>query len=296
MTDYPFGHIPFNQQIQIAAGDSVLTRAQNVGQLFSFQGAFYCISFDDYTTRRGRVFHINPRSGQMTQLGNAFAKTTSAAGDEAARGAPWRLCAWNNKLWLVTNQLDGTATSAIYRIRPDSDATWTLDKDIITSYGTGIVAAFGKLYVTFMYDSGTTPKAIYERDASGTWTARNTITVAHEAGFFKPFVFDSKLFAFQTIQDDSIAFIQSSLDGTTWTTDITTADLYTLVGQYVNDARIGSIVTLKDNLYVVVIGAEPASAGYILKRIPGTSPGTWTVQKTSSAGFAGYAAVISTPT
>ena len=296
VTDYPFAMIPFNQEIQIA-GAGAATYASNVGQIIKFQGAFYCISFDDYTTVRGTVWRINPRSGNLSKLGNGFAKTGSNLGTESNHGAPWRLIAWDNKLWVVTNQL-ASATCAVFRIRPDADTVWSEDKEIAGSYGTGLATAFGKLYVTFMYASGTTPKAIYERDEAGTWTARATMTSAGYAGFFKPVAFDSKVFAFkQDEAADSVTSIIATTDGVTWTEDLSDSALNTLVGQELNDAKIGAVLIFKSNLYVVVIGEEPGSAGKILKRVPGAiaASGVWTLQTTAAAGFSGYAAVLTTP-
>jgi hypothetical protein len=293
VNDYPFCTIPYNQQIQIAAG-STPTYASTVGQIVKFQGTFYAISLDDSATVRGTVWRINPRSGQLSRLGNGFAKTGSAIGTESNHGAPWRLAAWNGRLWVVTNQLE-SATCAVLSIRPDSDTTWDEDKEIATSFGTGLVAAFGNLYVTFMYAAAATPKAIWERNALGTWTARATMVSAGYAGFFKPFVFDSKLFAFK--QDEvsgSVTSIIATLDGTTWTEDLSDGDLNTLVGQELNDAKVGGIMTFKGNLYVIIIGEEPGAAGKILKRIPGAIGGTWTLQHTATEGLTGYGAVLTT--
>lgn len=294
--DYLFGKVPFNQQIQIAAG-TTLTNCIEVGFLTKFQGLFYFTSLDDSATRRGTVWSLDPFSGQMRRVGNSFAGATWATGTESNRGAPWFLTSWGNKLWAITNEYAGAKTCAVYRIRPGVDTTWIKDFEVVAgTYGMGICVHAGFLYATFMYDAGVTPKSIYRRSSDGVWTAVDTIVAANYAGYFRPFSFDSKIFAFRASTSGSTTTtIRASADGgTTWADDLSDANLNTLIGRHPDGSEITTCVTFKGNQYVIDTGSEPTRNGNILKRVPGNIPGTWSVVKSAAAGFTGQAAVITT--
>jgi hypothetical protein len=294
--DYLFGKVPFNQQIQIAAGTTP-TNVIEVGYVFKYQGQFYFTSLDDSATRRGTVWSLDPFSGQMTRIGNGFAGATFAAGTESNRGAPWFITGWGDRLWTITNQYAGATTCAIYRIRPGVDAAWVKDVEFAGgSYGMGLCTHLGYLYATLMWDAGGSPKAVYRRSAEGTWAAVDTVVIAGYGGYFRPFSFDDKIFAFQSNQAGSpvVTKIRSSPDGVTWSDDLTDANLNTLIGFHADGSEITTTITFKGNQYVIDVGDEPSRAGHVLKRVPGAAPGTWTVAKSAAAGFTGYAAVLTT--
>lgn len=296
--DYLFGKVPFNQQIQIGAGTTP-TNVMEVGAIISFQGLFYFTSLDDSATRRGTVWSMDPYSGQMVRVGNPFAGDAWDVPDhETNRGAPWLLATWGNRLWCVTNNYASGSTPAVFRIRPGVDGTWVNDIDLPTgSYGTGIVSYRGYLWVAIYCDPGATPKTIYRRDASGQYTATDTLVTANTAGYFRPVGFDQKLFVWRHRVVLGVAQTEVRVtadDGTTWADDITDAGLQALIGASPDPSNIATQVEFKGSLYVVDIGTEPTRNGNILKRAAGASPGTWSVVKTAPAGFTGYAAVLTT--
>jgi len=293
--DYQHGQVPFNQQIQIAAGLTE-TNVEAVGDIIKYQGLYYFCSLDDTATRRGTVWSMNPYDGQMIRIGNPFAGATFTVAPESALGPPWKLAPWNSRLWATTNQYAGTSACGVFRIRPGIDGEWVKDAQFATCAGTGLLTCLGYLWATFYFEAGTTPKCIYQRTSDGVWTARDTYVHAGAGGSFKPFFFDNKIFYFRSLQNlvPTQCLIRASADGITFADDLTDANFFTLTAQHLDDAKIGGSYEFLGNLYVVVIGTEPTAPGLILKRVPGNSPGTWSVVKTSTAGFTGYAAVITT--
>jgi hypothetical protein len=293
--DYLHGKVPFNQQIQIAAGLTE-TNVECVQGIIKFQGLYYFCSFDDTATRRGTVWSMNPFDGQMIRIGNPFAGSAFAVAPESNRGAPFALAPWNSRLWAITNNYAGGSTSGVYRIRPGVDGAWVKDAEFASTYGTGLLSCLGYLWATLHFDAGTTPKCIYQRTSDGVWTARDTYVHAGSGGTSKPFFFDNKIFYFRGLANlvPSQLLIRASTDGITFADDITDANLFALTGYHLDDSRIGGIHTFKGNLYIILTGTEPTTSGQILKRVPGASPGTWSVVKSAAAGFTGYGAVITT--
>lgn len=179
-------------------------------------GTIYVASLDT-GGNGGRVFELDLASASLTPLGAAF------SGGEV----PYALAYGMGRLWVGTNNGDGTPGRVLY-IRPDIDTAFTEDEDFASTLGGVCALAFynGLLYAGLDNESGAAGE-VRVRAMSGTWSqsvagsgtaAMNGYTALH--------VFENKLYGLYYDSAGPTLLIRR-YDGSSWGTVYTAGDAAT---------------------------------------------------------------------
>lgn len=198
-------------------------------------GAIYFGTWDTGTSSAnvsGRIMELDPNSGQMTNVGNVNSLTGYI---------PWSLWFHNGELWAGLHRSDTTA-GRIYRIKPNEQSTWTLDRDLTTDSvgGCTLINAFqGKMYFGSTAASGTFAK-FGNRDTAGTYSLIYTGTggtAQDHNGFNAACVFGDNLYFSYWNPDATPVSLIKKYDGTTVTTAFTVTSVANvpIIGMFVHD-------------------------------------------------------------
>jgi hypothetical protein len=198
-------------------------------------GKVYLATWDTGTTSSniaGRVLRLDPNSGQLTNVGNVNTLTGYL---------PWALKFHNGELWVGAHR-SNTSAGRIYRIKPEEQTTWTLDRDLTTdSVGacTLIDSYKGKMYFGSSAASGTFAKW-GSRDTTGTYALLYTGTggtAQDYNGFYASCVFgDNIYFSYWNPDTTEISLIKK-YDGSSVTTakDVAAVASVPIIALFVND-------------------------------------------------------------
>jgi hypothetical protein len=198
-------------------------------------GKIYLATWDTGTTNSniaGRVLRLDPNSGQLTNVGNV---------NTLAGYLPWALKFHNGELWVGAHRSD-TSAGRIYRIKPEEQTTWTLDRDLTTdSVGacTLIDSYKGKMYFGSSAASGTFAKW-GSRDTTGTYALLYTGTggtAQDYNGFYASCVFgDNIYFSYWNPDATEISLIKK-YDGSSVTTakDVAAVAAVPIIALFVHD-------------------------------------------------------------
>lgn len=215
---------------------------------------------------RGRVFALEPSTGQLTQVGNSFGSGTG----EAAGGMPMALCSYGGQLWAGTYGVTAAGSGLIYSIYAGVSQTWTLDHT--TAAGQGYVTSManykGDLYVATMADAASAA-LLLKRSTLGVWTTSDTLTSAAAAAHYYAslIVFEGNLYAGYYDSGAGGTTLIRKFDGTSWTTAVTVGATYAW-------KQVGAAYIWKGDLYMTFVasGATISAAdGFVLKLTSGTS-------------------------
>ena len=186
----------------------------------------------------GRILKLDPNSGQLTNVGNVNSLTGYI---------PWALWFHNGELWAGLHR-SNTSAGRIYRIKPEEQTSWTLDRDLTTdSVGpcTVINAYKGKMYFGSAAASGTFAKFGY-RDASANYTLLYTGTggtAQDYNGFYAATVFGDNLYFSYWNPDATEVSLIKKYDGTTVTTAFTVTSLadVPIIALFVHDGVLYAV-------------------------------------------------------
>ena len=222
-------------------------------------GTIYLSTFDGGTSSStwvGRVFALELTTATLTPIGAVF----------PTGHLPYALAWHNGMLWCGTHRQTTDVAGKVLRIRPDlPDAAW-LEETFTVGYNVAALLSWqGMLYAGTTAPAGafgqilrrdTTAWATAQVGSGGTATANN--------GYLAFCEFNGALYAsFWNADTPAVATIQSTTDGTTWTTRYTGAG---------STARPFIVLTVdKGELFAIGGGAHLTVA--ILRTPDGT---TWT--------------------
>jgi hypothetical protein len=264
-SDYQLAKLP-------TTGASVIPKC--VTTLINGDGSVYLGTWDSGTSSAnvvGRILKLDPNSGQLTNVGDVNSLTGYI---------PWALKFHNGELWAGLHR-SNTSAGRIYRIKPNEQTTWTLDRDLTTdSVGpcTVIESYNGKMYFGSAAASGTFAK-FGSRDSAGTYALVYTGTggtAQDYNGFYAATVFaDNLYFSYWNPDGTEVSRIMK-YDGTTVTTAFTVTSLADLpiIGLYV------------DNGVLYAIGAIVSGTTYTGLLLSTTDGTTWT-NRTSNIPLSG---------
>ena len=160
---------------------------------------------------KGRVFHLDPESGALTQIGSTFPTSH----------IPNALCWALGRLWCGTyTGNDNTAESRIYFIRPGIDTDWTLDATSTNSPAIQSLAHFqGLIYAAQEGGTGGEAPLIRVRSiTAGTWSTSDTGTAGSHTTYLDLIVFKSNLYAsYYSDAAPDVSLIRK-FDGSSWST------------------------------------------------------------------------------
>lgn len=175
----------------------------------------------------GRVFALDILSTNIVQVGGGF------SGGEV----PYTMAYHMGRLWMGTNQGDGSASS-VYYFRPGIDTAWTTDRTLTTDSAGGAcsMASYGgSLYVGCDAPNGTASK-ILARNGVGTWSTSHTAaTTAQNNGHLSMMVFEDNLYA--GYWNNTSTSLVKKFNGTTWSTVYTGAGvtIRPYIGMFISD-------------------------------------------------------------
>lgn len=171
------------------------TKCLAVISMLAANNLIYVSTYDkgtDDTTFMGRVFSLDPNTGQLTQLGPTF----------PTGHLPVSMCWAFGRLWIGTYRNDPNNQGRIYFFRPGVDTTWTLDRTVAANYTSvaSLCVYRGLLYASELGKQGTAG-IITVRAAAGTWSTSDTgpstdsFPSAGTNGFGAMIVFNDALYA-----------------------------------------------------------------------------------------------------
>lgn len=224
--------------------------AYSAGASGFHNGAYF---FGTIAYAKGRLFKLNPDSGQLTVIIGVMGTDYTAYSIFSFLGS------------LFVGVSDGAATPAsyIYRCNPDGDTAWTVDSAALIGVPVSMVNFLGNLYIgTGSRQAGVDMK-VYKRTPSGTYSAVLTdaspwnVTCGGQLA-----VFADRIFCYQA------GVIYSSTDGAAWSSEL---DVYTTYSSFTGFC--GRPVEFNGTLYWPFHESSGgASDGRVLKR---TSAGVW---------------------
>ena len=251
-------------QLAVIPRDGSGNQAKAVVSIANGDGKIYLGTWDTGTSSSdiaGRVLRLDPNSGQLTNVGNVNSLTGYI---------PWALRFHNGELWAGLHR-SSTAAGRIYRIKPEEQTAWTLDRDLTTdSVGPcTIIDSFqGKMFFGSAAASGTFAKW-GSRDASATYTLLYTGTggTAQDFnGFYASVVFaDNLYFSYWNPDATEISLIKK-YDGTTVTTAFNVAS--------VASVPITALFVHSGVLYA--LGSVSSGGTYTSVLLTSTDGTTWT--------------------
>lgn len=194
-----------------------------VVSMISANGVVYVSTLDtgaDHTDWEGRVFELNPDSGDLTELGARF-----TAGE-----VPYALAWHMGRLWVGTNSGSTADGYKVYFFRPNVDTAWTADQTFaggsIYSGITSMLSFQGRLLFAFAVGSagGFRSAEILAREYDGSLSATTAsidsgATVDNGSAFVSLCEFNNNLYAgyFGGVSGTKKALIRK-WTGSSWST------------------------------------------------------------------------------
>lgn len=245
----------------------VRTHSKAIIRLFGFDGFIYVLTWDGGVTPnfQGRVFRLDPNTGTLLQIGQAFGNQAG----EMTGGMPFAACGWNGRLWLGTANGDAAPAGKVYWIRPGIDTTWTLDHTCAANQGnvlcmTGYTGT-GNLYLGTDGVGGAAAGLVLQRTPAGVWSTadtggkvvtRNRFDVIQEH--------EGKLYVHYYTPSGAPAAneqIIRKFDGTSWTTDADIVAIHAAAADPLGVTRAGSSALAISGLLIFAYGNSPAVTG-----------------------------------
>lgn len=217
---YTWTSIPAGSNSTTGAPPAVIT------DMIVANGVIYIAVIDPaYSgTHKGRVLKLDPRTGVLQQVANAFGPGTG----EQAGGAPIALCWFNGQLWAgLHNGNDGSSSGYVCRCYPGADSVWTQDTAALDGFPMGLVGFKGNLYVAMQGNKSTA--GIAKRTTStGAWANVDTFASGADGVAGALVVYSDTLY--YTRYDNAgnhKCLIRKSSDGASWSTDLDIETTYT---------------------------------------------------------------------
>lgn len=270
--------------------------SQGISAMCIHRGELAIVTYDGGSvgTQNGRVFLLDPYSGELVQVGPAVAAGSYEFGGEL----PFAICSYQNKLWLAANHAN-FGSCQLYYIRPGIDAAWTLDETFPNNEILSMAVYKGKLYAgSGVGTSPATAPKVFVRSALGIWTTSYTGTNGSGLGASQMgalTVFGSNLFAFEYSSGRAAGdyIVVKKFNNTVW------SDVYTLNdgGLLRVQERPGGAVVVGGAIYMVIAELDTlaetvnvTSDGIILKSTDGIAF-TETKMRTNLSGRIGFVKV-----
>jgi hypothetical protein len=216
--------IPYNPDVGVG------TRSRGVVTMIAANNTIYVATLDGGTTDadfRGRVFQLNPDTGQLTQLG-----TTIATGH-----VPYSLCFWLGKLWVGTARRTHTNLANVYWIRPLVDTVWTFDVTMPTGLFIipQMVTYRGELYACTVTNSAVNNPQIRKRTTLGVWSQSQAYSAAADNDGIQSLAeFNGNLYA----GTETGTTVIVKFDGTSWTSVYIAGTAGEYNNMYVHNGRL----------------------------------------------------------
>jgi hypothetical protein len=253
----------------------------------AFDNYVYIRTWDGGTTPnyQGRVFRLNPDTGTLLQIGNAFG---NQAGENAG-GMPFAIAGWNGRLWVGTNNNEAAPAGKVYWIRPGIDTTWTLDHTCAANQGNVIsmsgYSGTGNLYVGTDGVGGAAAALVLQRTPAGVWSTSDTglqtatrnrydVLQEHEGNLYAHYTNPGVAWAVNTQ-------VIRKFNGTAWST---AADIKTVFDAAGNPFAVhlsGSSALAIPDLLLFAFGNSPAVTGGNAIKL---HSGVWTWSGVSAFG------------
>lgn len=175
-------------------------------------------------TLKGRVLKLDPRTGVLSQVANAFGGQTG----EQAGGAPICLEWFNGQLWVgLHNGNDGSSSGYVCRCYPGADSTWTQDTATLSGFPMGLKGFKGNLYVAMQGNKGTAGVA-KRTTSTGAWANVDTFGPSADGVAGALTVYSDTLYYVRYDNGGGhLCVIRKSTDGSAWSTDLDIESAYT---------------------------------------------------------------------
>jgi hypothetical protein len=254
----------------------VRTACKAIIRLFSFNSYIYVTTWDggSGTNLQGRVFRLDPNTGTLLQIGQAFGNQAG----ELAGGMPFAACGWNGRLWVGTANGDAAPAGKVYWIRPGVDTTWTLDHTCAANQGNVLCmtgySGTGNLYVGTDGVGGAMAALVVQRTPAGVWSTADTggkvvtrnrydVIQEHQGNLYVHYYTPS---AAPAAGEQVIR----KFDGTTWSTDADIVAIHAAAGDPLGQTRAGSSALALNGLLIFAYGLSPTVGGNAVHLYTGT--------------------------
>lgn len=174
-------------------------------------------------TMKGRVLSLDPRTGILSQVANAFGGN---AGEQTG-GAPICLAWFNGQLWVGQHPGNSASPGAVCRCYPGSDTTWTQDTAALSGGVMTLVGFNGNLYAGMNGTNGTAGVA-KRTTSTGAWANVDTIAATADGVAGALTVYNNTLYYVRYDNGAShVCVVRKSSDGSAWSTDLDIETTYT---------------------------------------------------------------------
>lgn len=266
-----------------------------ISDILVANGKIYIASMENVTTnQRGAVYELNLDTGYMQMVAAAFGGGTG----QQTGGAPSCLAWHQGRLFVGQAQFSSTSShndGQLVSCYPGIDSAWTVEGSPFNGVPVSLCEFLGDLYIgTFTEDASAVGGVVKRAAATGTYSQVYSTSSAGQAHVASLTVFNGILFGveyFNSVTD--ILHVKSSVDGTTWLTDLDvdstlSGNLDTPVAQ-----RPGGLLVFPTNnkMYFVartLAGSDTSATGYLYER---TTAGVWTA-RLSAKGLLGPMVVL----
>ncbi len=173
-------------------------------------------------TLKGRVLVLDPRTGILQQVANAFGPGTG----EQTGGVPLCLAWFNGQLW-VGQSTAASGAGSVCRCYPNADSVWTQDSAAMTGGVMTLMGFKGNLYAG-MNGTDSTAGVMKRTTSTGAWANVDTFVASADgiAGAMQVYN-DTLYYVRYDNAGNHKCLIRKSSDGTTWTTDLDIESAYT---------------------------------------------------------------------
>lgn len=198
----------------IPNGPSSTTYCEFISDMLVANGkVYFCVHDLAATTpnARGRVISFDPKTGQMSQIAEAFGASPYVTG-----GYPICLAFYNGQLWAGLDDRN-SGVGKVVRCYPDVDETWTVDSSALNGPVYSLREFQGNLYAASF--AGGSPLVEVRTASTGAWTTSYTMSASGTEEHLKSLIeFNSELYAVEYEGTTPTIHIKK-FDGATWTTD-----------------------------------------------------------------------------
>lgn len=233
------------------------------------------------TNLAGRVMVLDPITGQLFQVLNAFGNNTG----EVTVGYPNSLAWYQGQLWTGLN--NGATTDNIgkvVRCYPATDTIWTTDVSNLPANVSSLAVYNGDLYAGLQSSAANAPKVSRRSATTGAWvTSYTSASAAGDTGHIASLiVYGSNLYGVDYSTQGGNSIKIKKFDGTSWTTD---RDVVATDGG--STQLPGSSVLFGADLFFVFRSTTAGGADGFIMRL---SSGSWS--KVDTANYDGPLAVL----
>lgn len=266
-----------------------------ISDILVANGKLYLASMEDVTTnQRGAVYEINLDTGYMQMVAQAFGSGLN----QQTGGAPSCLAWYQGRLFVGQAQFSSTSShndGQLVSCYPGVDAAWTVEGVPFNGVPVSLCEFLGDLYIgTFTEDASAVGGVVKRTASTGVYSQAYSAQSAGQAHVASLTVFNSILFGVEYFNSATdILHIKSSVDGTTWLTDLDVDNtLSTNLDSPVAQRPGGLLVFPTNNkMYFVartLAGSDSSATGYLYER---TTAGVWT-QRLGAKGLLGPIVVL----